>query len=61
MPSPVQISAFVLGSKALPTPPDARMTDLAETARSLPVSISIAITPLQTPSSTMRSVTNHSS
>ena len=61
MPSPVHIRALVVGSNARPIPPVAKITALAVIACIFPVSSSIATTPLQIPSSIIKSVTNHSS
>ncbi len=47
MPSPVQMSAFVVGLKHWPAPPDARITFLAENVSVRPLRISRATTPTQ--------------
>ena len=62
MPSPVQMSAFVVGLKTCPAPPDARITAFAANVSILPVRTSRATQPTQWPLSSISSeVVNHSS
>ena len=62
MPSPVQMSALVVGLKHWPAPPEARIVDLAANSSIEPSRMLRAIAPQQLPSSSCTSaVTNHSS
>ena len=62
MPSPVQMSAFVVGLKHCPAPPEARITFLALNVSIAPVRMSRATQPTHVPSSSRISeVVNHSS
>ena len=62
MPSPVQMSALVVGWKHCPAPPEARIVDFAVKVSSWPVRMSRATQPTHVPSSSRRSeVVNHSS
>ena len=62
MPSPVQISALVVGLKHWPLPPVARITDLALNSSIEPSRRSRVIAPAQWPDSSSTSpVVNHSS
>ena len=62
MPSPVQMSAFVVGFQTWPAPPEARMTFLAVKVSIRPVRMSRATHPMQRPeSSRISEVVNHSS
>ncbi|CAB4960870.1 unannotated protein [freshwater metagenome] len=62
MPSPVQIRPFVVGLNACPTPPVARIVDLALKVRISPVRMFRATQPTQRPESSRSSeVLNHSS
>ena len=62
MPSPVQMSALVVGLKHWPAPPEAWITDLAANSSIAPSRMLRATAPQQLPSSSCTSaVTNHSS
>ena len=61
MPSPVLMAPLVVNGKIRPAPPAQMITALALNSRIVPVRISIAVTPRQTPSSTIRSVEKYSS
>ncbi len=62
MPSPVQISAFVVGLKHWPAPPLARITFLAVNVSIAPLRMSRATQPTHVPvSSRITEVVNHSS
>ena len=62
MPSPVQISALVVGLKHWPAPPDAWITALALNSSIAPSRMLRATAPQHAPSSSCTSaVTNHSS
>ena len=62
IPSPVQMSALVVGLKHWPAPPEARIVDLAANSSSAPSRMLRATAPTQLPSSSCTSeVMNHSS
>ena len=62
MPSPVQMSALVVGLKHWPAPPEARIVDLAAKSSIEPSRMLRATAPTQLPSSSCtRPVMNHSS
>ncbi len=62
MPSPVQISAFVVGCQICPLPPEARITALARNSSIEPSRMLRVTAPTQLPSSSSASsVVNHSS
>ncbi len=62
MPSPVQMSALVVGLKHWPAPPEARIVDLAANSSIAPSRMLRATAPQHSPSSSCTSpVTNHSS
>ena len=62
MPSPVQMSALVVGLKHWPAPPEARITFLALNVSMRPSRMLRATAPTHAPSSSSTSeVTNHSS
>ena len=62
MPSPVQMSALVVGMNSWPLPPVARITDLAVNSSKLPSRMLRVTAPAMRPeSSRTRAVVNHSS
>ena len=62
IPSPVQMSALVVGLKHWPAPPEARIVPLAANSSRRPSRMLRAIAPQHWPSSSWQSaVTNHSS
>jgi hypothetical protein len=56
MPSPVLMAPLVVNGNMRPAPPVAMMTAPASKRRIWPLRISIAVRPVQRPSSTSRSV-----